>query len=467
MVAMVGVTDRGALWRASRQRPNDRIVRVVEPRFADGAFRQAVSALGQRQHAGMLEITSHDWTPDGRYYVEYATGTTWRTLAERLADLTGWQDRVALLERVCSLFPRWRRSPVHPIGLSPHNVVVVAEDDHWLPWLVPCPSVTLSSPCDLFGVDTVAIAALAPEVVRGVQLDDRAVDVYALGTLVAQALGDTDLAAILDDADRVEAQARGMLLPPMTTSTRIPSTLSEVPAGQDMFRAVEHYRQTAPSARPPDADELRSILARVADPVAAARTLRRTDPVRALDVLQWVREDDVGARLDACLLAADITTEHGDHEAVLRHLGDAVALAPGRSDLRHRRYEAAWQVFESLPAGGRRDPVGQTILDDIAWLRPMASDDDTTLFLRAAEIHLSSGDPGAALTELYGALVRDPGDLAALWQYCRCWIELGDPAKAGQTATEARRRIDRMFDAQLLTAGEAQLWRERFAELLS
>jgi hypothetical protein len=144
MVATVGSTDRGVLWRASRQRPNDRIVRVLEPQFADGTFRQAVANLGQRQPAGMVEITGHDWTADGRYYIEYAVDPSWRTVAERLTELADWQDRVALLARVCSLFPRWQRSPVHPLGLSPHNIVVVAEEEHWLPWLVPCPVVTLS-----------------------------------------------------------------------------------------------------------------------------------------------------------------------------------------------------------------------------------------------------------------------------------------------------------------------------------
>jgi tetratricopeptide (TPR) repeat protein len=466
MEAVVGNTDRGVLWRAGRDRPHDRIVRIVESRFADGAFRQAVSGLGLRQPAGMVEITGHDWTSDGDYYVEYATGGTWLTLAERLSELDDWQDRVVLLERVCSLFSRWQRSPVFPLGISLHNIIVVA-DDHWLPWLMPCPVITPATPCDLFGVDSVAIAALAPEIVRGVQPDNKAVDAYALGTLVAQALGADDQPPGLDDEERVEAQARGILWPSLTTGTRIPAKLGNTRAGEDLFRAVERYRQATPSARPVQAEDLRSALAAVADLVSLARELRKVDPVRAMDVLDWVRKDDGPARSEAALLAAEIAADRGDHELALRKLGDAVEAAPYRFDLRDRRCRAAWRLFDSLPPGRRRDELGTVIIADIALLEPaMAEDDDTTLRQRAAEVHLRCGNPAAAARDLFTALSRDPGDLDALLLYCRCWVELGDIPNARRTGTEARRRIDRMVETQLLTSGEAHQWYERFAQLL-
>lgn len=466
MVAAVGITDRGALWRASRNEPNDRIVRLVEPRFADGAFRRAVAALGQRQPAAMVEITGHDWTADGRYYIEYRTGADWQTLAERLAELADWQDRVALLERICSLFSRWQRSPVHPLGLSLHNIVVVAEEERWLPWLLPCPAVTLGTPCDLFGVDSVAIAALAPEVVRGLQPGNKAVDCYAIGTLVAQALGDTSVAMVTSDFDRVEAQARGLLWPALSAGTRIPSTLCGTQAGKDLFRVVEHYRHATPSARPADAEELRSALDAVADPVSIAAGLRHTDPIRALDLLQWVREQDGEARVRACLLGAEISAERGDSEVELRYLHDAVQCAPRRFELRQRRYEAAWRVFESRPSDRA---LGRVILDDIALLKQILpdEDDESTLHQRAAEVHLRRGDPRAAAREVFAALDRDPSDLGSLLLYCRSWLELGDLANARRTDIEARRRIERMVDTQLLTVGEAQQWYERFARLLS
>ncbi|MBM7856260.1 serine/threonine-protein kinase [Lentzea nigeriaca] len=465
MVAAVGSTDRGELWRASRHTPNDRIVRIVEPRFADGAFKRAVGTLGQRQLAAMVEITGHDYTADGRYYIEYRTDADWLTLAERLAVLTDWQDRVALLERICSLFARWQRSPVHPLGLSLHNIVVVAEDDRWLPWLLPCPAVTYGTPCDLFGVDSSVVAALAPEVVRGLRPGNRAVDCYAIGTLVAQALGDTTVATITADEDRVEAQARGLLWPALTAGTRIPSTLCGTREGQDLFRVVEHYRHATPTARPADAEELRSALDAVADPVSIAAGLRRTDPVRALELLELVRGHDGEARVRACLLGTEIAAEQGDGEAQLRYLHEAVQLAPRRFDLRQRRYEAAWRVFESRPSDR---VLGKVILDDIALLKQVGlEEDESVLYQRAAEVHLRRGEPAAAAREAHAAAARDFGDLASLLLYGRCWIELGDLHNARLTEIEGRRRIERLVAAQDLTKGEAQQWYERFARLLS
>lgn len=465
MVAAVGATDRGTLWRASRHRPGDRIVRIVEPRFADGAFRRAVANLGRRQPAGMVAITRYDWTADGRYYIEYSTDAAWRTLAEQLAEFPQWQDRVALLERVCSLFPRWQRSPVHPLGLSLYDVVVVAEEDRWLPWLMPCPAVALASPCDLFGVDTAALAALAPEVVRGLRPDDRAANAYALGTLVAQALGDHRPPPATADEDLVEAQARGVLWPTLTVGTRIPTSLCDTEVGKALFNAVQRCRQTVPGARPTDAEELWSALAAAADPVALAQRFRRTDPVRALDALEWVRDQDA-ARIRACELGAEIAAERGDRHAELRYLDEAVASAPHRFDLRGRRYEAAWRLFEPLEAGARAQQLGGAILDDIKLLRLTLPEDDTESYHRAAEVHLRCGDPGAAAREAHAALEQDAGDLRSLVLYCRSWSDLGDASNAARTRNEALRRIDRMVETQLLTVGEAQQWREEFARLL-
>ncbi|RJQ75388.1 hypothetical protein D5S17_21090 [Pseudonocardiaceae bacterium YIM PH 21723] len=467
MEAVVGRTDRGVLWRAGREQPHDRIVRIVKSRFVDGAFRQAVTGLGQRRPAGMVEITGHDWTADGHYYIEYGTDETWRTLGERLAELPDWQDRVELLDRVCSLFERWQRSPVFPLGLNLHNIIVVAEDGHWYPWLVPCPVVTPVTPRDLFGVDAVALAAVAPEIVRGLQQDSKAADAYALGTLVAQALGTVDARPDMSDEERVEAQARGILWPSLTADSRLPAALGDIRAGEDLVRVVERHRQGTSFARPVPAADLRSALATLKDPVAIARQLRPVNPGRAMDVLDEVPARDGQTRIEAALFGAEIAEEHQELDRMLRYLDIAVEVAPHRFDLRDRRYRAAWRLFESLPPGRRRNELGSVIILDIALLDPaMPEGDDRNLRRRAAEVHLGCGSPAAAARELFVALERDPGDLDALFLYSRCWVELGDIPNARRTIAETRRRISRMVDTQILTPGEAQQWLESFDRLL-
>jgi hypothetical protein len=253
----------------------------------------------------------------------------------------------------------------------------------------------------------------------------------------------------------------------LLAGTRIPATLCDTRAGEELLRAVERHRQATPSARPAQAEELRSALATVADPVSIARELRPTDPVAAMAVLRLVRKDDP-AWIAAALLGADIATDRDDAETTLRYLGAAVEAAPHRPELRDRRYQVARQLFESLSPGRRREELGQLIIDDIALLLPATpdDDDDTELRRRAAEVHLRCGRPAAAARELFAVLQRDPGYLDSLLLYCRCWVELGEFPNAMRTGTEARHRIGRMADAQLLTPGEAQQWYERFAKLL-
>src|SRR2546426_734568 len=100
LAAAIGATDRGTLWRASGDRKHDRIVRVIEPRFRDGRFRQALSTLRQRGHDRMLGVAGEGWS-DGRYYIEYAVHGAWRSLAEWLSEPVDWWERLAVLGDVC------------------------------------------------------------------------------------------------------------------------------------------------------------------------------------------------------------------------------------------------------------------------------------------------------------------------------------------------------------------------------
>ena len=219
LAAAIGPTNCGSLWRASRDSEHDRIVRIVDPRFCDERFKRALENLRQRQYPRMLRIASEGWS-GAHYYIEYEVSPPWQTLEERLAECDGWWDRLLLLGPVCDAIALWQRSPVHPLGLNLRNIVLADEGGQQLPWLVPCPAIVISSPCDLFGLDSTVIAALAPETIRGVLLNARAQDAYALGTLAAQATGCPVSRSARDDESRVETQARGALLVSTGTAWR-------------------------------------------------------------------------------------------------------------------------------------------------------------------------------------------------------------------------------------------------------
>ncbi|ANZ41015.1 hypothetical protein BBK82_38585 [Lentzea guizhouensis] len=250
---MLGVTDRGSLWRA-----HDTVLRVVEPRFCDEAFREALTRLRHRRYPRLLEITGEGWT-DGHFYVSYAVTPPWQTLEERLAGPLDWPERVALAADVCRAVELWQASPVHPLGLSLRSIVLMRHAGRWLPWLVPCPPIARPTPRDLFGLDATALAPLAPELIRGTATV--ALDGYALGTLVAQVLGPAT--GTYDDEGRVEAQARGVLL--SATGTRVPVFLHHTPQFQAVVRTIERYRHPHPQARPDDAGDLLAALEAVVD----------------------------------------------------------------------------------------------------------------------------------------------------------------------------------------------------------
>jgi hypothetical protein len=427
LAAAIGATDRGTLWRASREREHDRIVRVIAPRFCDGRFRQALSTLRQRGHDRVLGVAGEGWS-DGHYYVEYSVHAAWRSLAEWLGTPADWWERLAVLGDVCDAVAHWQRSPLHPLGMTLHSVVVVGHAGEARPWLVPCPPMAVTSPCDLFGVDAAVVATLAPETIRGVPFDDRAQDAYALGTLAAQVLGcrPARLAAD-DDEHQLEAQARGVLLRSTATGSHIPEYLHTTPEVERLFIAIRHYRHLKPDVRPRDAAELRTAIAAVTEPLWLAGALRAADPAAALRVLTR-----------------------------------AIDRAPERLDLRRERCLVAEDVIERSE-GPVADGVEERLLRDLKVVADFDAEDGASWHRRAALVHLRRGDPAGAATAFHAATVADPGDLDSLLGYAQCWVELRDPGNAWLTAVEANRRVDRMARNHLLTDWEADQWRARFA----
>jgi hypothetical protein len=461
-LAAIGPTDRGFLWRASRDREHDRIVRIVDPRFCDERFRHALRNLRQRQHPRMLRIASEGWF-GAHYYIEYAIDPPWQTLEERFTECEGWRDRVLLLGPVCDALALWQRSPVHPLGLNLRNIVLVDAAGQRLPWLVPCPAITIPSPCDLFGLDSAVVAAMAPETIRGVLLDERAQDMYALGTLVAQAVSCPEPRSARDDESRIVTQARGALLVSTGAGSTIDAFLRTTPQVEQLFRTIRHYRHTTPAARPHDPAELRSALAAVTDPIAFAEAFRSIDPGRALEMLSLVDGKDPAQRLRAVCLATEIHSKTGDWQASLRCLDEAIALAPIRTDLRWQRCDTRWRVLQKTQGKAAHEEA-ERLLKELKALKIL--DPDATMpYKCSAEIHRWNGDLASAAQELYDAIEVAPTDLQALLLYAQCWIDLNDPDKAAAVADTARRRISGMVKAGVITREEGQQWNDKFDDL--
>jgi len=105
---------------------------------------------------------------------------------------------------------------------------------------------------DLFGIDAPILAAVAPEIVRGVALDRRAPDSYALATLAAQAAGCAEDAGSAEDDDgRVTAQARGTLLRADEPRSAVQESLHRAPEVRQLFQAIRRYRHPTGPGRPP------------------------------------------------------------------------------------------------------------------------------------------------------------------------------------------------------------------------
>jgi hypothetical protein len=462
LTAEIGPTDRGVLWRAARHGDDARIVRFVDPRFCDERFRLALKNLREHPCAGALGIVGEGWS-GAHYFIEYAVAPDWLTMEEFFAATAHrWYARLPVLVRVCDALTTWQRSRMLPLGVNVRNIGLAGDG---APTLVPCPPVTLSSARDLFGLDAPVLAATAPETVRGVQLNPYAEDCYALGVLVAQALGFPTTAAVVDDESRVEAQARGALLLAALDRSTVDTFLRDTPPLRRLLQTVDRYRHSVPDARPPDAGAMRAALEPVADPVALAKALRAAGSDSALEVLTRSFDYSAAYAIRCREEAAAICREDGNWAAAVAHLDEAIVLAPNQLSLREGRCEALWRLFAAAP-----DHVfepADRLLDDIAFLTRLAGRDDVAgLRSRAAAVHRSRGDHHEEAAELYAASRADPENVGLLVAYLRCLIDLRDPDLPIRVAQTARRRIVGLVKAGRMTEGSGNQWNARIDELL-
>jgi hypothetical protein len=464
VTAAIGPTDRGTLWRATKHYEHDRIVRLVDARFCDERFREALRHLRERHYPQALEIVAEGWS-GADYALEYAVHRPLWTLGELLRRCPHWTGRLYLLWRLCDSFGQWQRDPLLSVGMGLHNIVVTDDTDEPQPWLLPCPAVRLSAPNDLFGTDPTVLSAIAPETVRGVPLNQRAQDRYALGTLAALALGCWPSRLVHDDGERVEAQARGALLLPTESRSEVEPFLRGTPQVAQLFSTIKHYRHTLPEARPAGVGQLRSALAAVTELRDLAESLERDDPDGAVEVLCWAGDRDEGYLVDCLGRAAKICVRHGRVAAAMDHLDRAVALAPDHFDLRRLRAEARWALLTATP-DGVTDAGLYDLVADLVFVDRRAPEPDPVHLQRAAEAYRRLGDPYAEVEALYTALEIDGGNVDVLFRYGECLKELRRCPEAAAVAGVAKARLDTLTEIGRYTKEERNRWHAKFDTLL-
>jgi hypothetical protein len=465
VTAPIGPTDRGSLFRATRHRDDDRIVRLIAPRFCDQQFRDGLQRLREHPHPWALDIVAEGWA-DADYAVVYAVTPPGHTLGEVLARYPHWIDRLRVLRRLCDRLAEWQRGAQLPLGLGLHNIVV--DGDVRSPRVLPCPAVSLGTPEDLFGTDPEVLAAIAPETVRGTPLNEPARDRYALGTLVARTLGCQPARLARDDDSRIEAQARGALLLATAEHSDVEPFLRATPQLRQLFETIRRYRFAVPEARPGRVDQLAAALAAVTDVIGLAETLRGDDPSAAVEVLSWVSAEspatEDGLLLRCLCRAGEILLERD--EPALDPLDRAVVLAPANLDVRRIRSAALWAVLESTPADTVPDRVDD-LIDDLEFVRRREAHTDLRWHHRRAEAYRRKGDLAGEAEALYEAVELDGGDIPRLRRYGRCLRCLGRTDEARRVVAIGKRRVDTMAAIGRITEEERQRWHRDFDSLLA
>jgi hypothetical protein len=456
---LIGSTDRGVVWRASRNAEHDRLVRFVDPRFCDGQFRQSLTALKDRPGQLELTIVGDGWTRT-EFFVEYKVTPPWVTLGERLATSAHWFERLRTVDDVLDALAPDGGSG-RGLGLGLHGIVLTGARADTV-GLAACPAIALASARDLCQLDPIAVSTIAPEVVRGIHLDHRMRDAYATASVVALALGcrPSDLDAEHDRA--VEAQARGALLRVMARRSDVEPFLREVRPVVELFDTLRRYRHPDARARPQQLDALRVAARRASDEIALAQELESHDQVAAETVLSWPSSRDLGRYVEARLRFADLRIARGDHARAADVFDELVRFLPNDSALRRRRCAALWQLFQVRPTGlafEREAPL----LEDLDFLsrEPKA---DVDLFSRMAAVHRAAGRDAQEVAALSVVIRRSPTDVESLYRHAELQLSLDHDAGV-DAVTRAGTRLENL---RTLGAdeGEVQRWKERFEQLL-
>ena len=469
---LIGATERGTLWRATRQSKGDRIVRIVDPRFCDLRFRQSLNHLRERPQPRMLQIVGEGFA-GVHFYIEYCADSPWETLEANFKRLH-WRMRLAVMDSICQVLPFWSKSPIHPLGLNERNIIMVNLKGRWFPWLLPCPALHYASPRDLFGCDSPVISALAPEIIRGVPFPERTQDIYALGTLAIHALGCKEVRQAVTDEDRVEAQACGALLFCDMNTSEIEDFLYNVESLKRLLPVIQRYAHIAPEARPLEVLELQaashSAVEATKPGTLALACVRQQNSRGALKMLQW-GFNTFGDNLVERLLAASICEKIEEFAQALKHLDFAVEIQPGELKLRWRRNDLRWRLYQNLPplSSGEPDPEGDLLITDLNWLKLRSETNPTQRnkpHKRLATVYRRRNDLLSAAQELFRATELEPADMEALYLYAECFKDLEKFVEVVQIVQVAHDRIGKMTKNEMMEETEAQRWREQFDALL-
>lgn len=473
----LGPTDRGNLWRVTREIEDDRIVRTIETHFCDAAFRALVESMRAGNYPRTVEIVDAGWLSE-QYSIEYRASPTTRTLGEFFEHLH-WLQRLSVLVQICEVIPQWQISPLHPLGLNKRNIVMVQTAGRWLPWLLPCPTVKFASPYDLFGADANTIASLAPEFIRDIGLNQQALDMYALGVLACFALGCQPEPDFTTDEERLEAQAGGALLTCAVERSEIEPFLHNVEALRNLVQVIHRYTHIEPSVRPPDPAELRTTctaLIEAVDPGELASNLIREERLHeATQVLEWGLEIFVEfpkwrQRLAEVYLQLHNWQRALEHlEILIPQLSDPYPLLALPAVELRVRTRLNWLEQEPPSAPEELEAEGDALLADIDWLQQTMQNTRTlhSLCLRAAGIYGYLEQLENASRVLFIAIEAEPSDMHALLSYGVCWRKLGKPSEElQQIVQEAHSRIDGLTRNEMMKQEEAQQWRDEFNLLL-
>ena len=470
LAGRIAVTGRGALYRVARDA--GAVVRVIDPRYCDGRFHEGLDRLRRAAHPSTATIVAEGWIGQD-FFLQYRLDGRWETLAEHFQH-QHWRARAAVVARLCDVAGEWAGSGIHPIGLNGSNIVMLEmAAGVWFPWLLPCPPLEYASPCEWFDVAPGALAAVAPEIVRGLPVDYRAVEMYALGAILWQALGAAEAQGTPEDLVEFQARNSGFGTAPLAAD--IESFLRDLDAVRSLVQIARRCTHSSVLARPASLNDVKAACegaVAATEPIVLARLkVAAADSREALRILDW-GFSTFGEDLDGRVLAADICEKIEEYARAAAHLTAAIALAARRFDLqinlRIRRGEVRWRLYRKLPPlePGVPDPEGDALLADLKFWKEICDSKDIQPYERAARVYLRRGDLYSAAEELCEASEREQSDMAVLYRYAKCLSDLGGRKECGEAVATAHYRLDRMVLSDMMDKEGADRWRGKFNSLL-